>query len=418
MKKRREVRVRNEPYIYKIEIFEDGKWVRKCFRVQRKVRLSSGTRKTLSEQTDTLSEARRKRDSLQEVTAEDVPQIQHQKRSLKFVDVFKRFLNHKKVEANLQPTTLQKYEQTSRHFRFFEQIDFHQIDAKVVDAWINFLNDPDYLKLQKNSRINYRHEFDLFRGVVNYFVEFEDEEYRSPVRPRHSKRLCRRPRNSEKEIRFLEQEQQDVLLVNLKALTKTDRYLDLARLMLVQMETGLRIGEVTALQKEQLNFTTKEVYVDRHLQWDRAKGGNVTLAKGTKGGRSRMIYMSQLCMWALKLKMDFDPKAKVFSNSDGSWLQYRQAQAFYDRQFKAAGAHVTGTHTMRHTFAVNFLRRTKDIHALQKLLGHADLTETQGYAKYSDESTRQAFAVFDGKVLDVDFQNPDSQSGSQKQLEI
>ena len=64
------------------------------------------------------------------------------------------------------------------------------------------------------------------------------------------------------------------------------------------------------------------------------------------------------------------------------------------------------------TFAVNFLRETKNIHALQKLLGHADLVETQRYAKYSDESTKEAFALFDGTVLDVDFQKPDSQSDS------
>ena len=60
---------------------------------------------------------------------------------------------------------------------------------------------------------------------------------------------------------------------------------------------------------------------------------------------------------------------------------------------------------------MNFLRKTKDIHALQRLLGHADLEATQIYAKYTDESTRRAFEIFDGNVIQADFGIPGSQSG-------
>ena len=410
-KQRREVSVRNEPYIYKIEIFENGRWRRKCFRVQKKIRGVDGKRKTVSSTFDSLSEARSFRDSLKNVTKDYLSQFQYQNRSFKFSEVFKRFLNHKRFEAGLQPTTIQKYEQTGRHFQFFHSFDFNQITPQVIDTWVNLLHDPQYLETQRNNRINYRHEFDLFRGVINYFVEFENEEYRNPIRTRHNKRLCKRPRNSEKEIRFLNQDQQQQLIESLNSLIDSGVDFELARLMFVQLETGLRIGEVSALQKEQINFSTGEIYIDRHLQWDRAKGGKITLAKGTKGGRNRMIYMSGECRRILKLKNQFDPKAKTFSIGD-DWVSYRKIQHFYKKQLKAIDSLSLGSHTLRHTFAVNFLRETKNIHALQKLLGHADLVETQRYAKYSDESTKEAFALFDGTVLDVDFQRPDSQPGS------
>jgi site-specific recombinase XerD len=40
-----------------------------------------------------------------------------------------------------------------------------------------------------------------------------------------------------------------------------------------------------------------------------------------------------------------------------------------------------GTHTLRHTFAVNFLRAGGDIRMLQILLGHADIKMSQHYSK-------------------------------------
>lgn len=401
--KRREISVRNEPYIYKIENYNNGKWQRKCFRVQKKIKGLDGNRKNISSTFETLKEAREFRDSIENKTKEDLPQIRKRLRPCKFSDVFQRFLDHKKFEVGLQNTTLQTYEKTGRHLKFFNSLDFDQIDSYVVDRWADFLRDPEYQKLQQSTRINYQHEFDLFRGVANYYLEFENEDYRNPIRKRHKIRLCSRPRNSKKQIRFLNVEQQERLVHNLDSLIELNPKNDLARLMRIQLETGLRVGEVSALQKEQINFANRQINVDRHLQWDRAKGGATELAKGTKGGRSRVVLMSRECMRVLKLNFPFEPKAKIF-NIKGDWIKYRQAQHFYRKQIEEAGSTAFGTHTMRHTFAVNFLRKTKDIHALQKLLGHADLTETQGYAKYSDESTLKAFELFDGEVLDVDFE--------------
>ena len=51
-------------------------------------------------------------------------------------------------------------------------------------------------------------------------------------------------------------------------------------------------------------------------------------------------------------------------------------------------------HDLRHTFATNFLRRTKDINALREILGHGDLKMTMRYAHILDEHLREAMDVF------------------------
>jgi hypothetical protein len=49
---------------------------------------------------------------------------------------------------------------------------------------------------------------------------------------------------------------------------------------------------------------------------------------------------------------------------------------------------------LRHTFAVTFLDRTKDIHALRLLLAHSDLKTTQVDARYTNADVQRSFARF------------------------
>lgn len=314
-KKRRHAKVRNEPYVYKIESLENGKWIRKCFRVQKKVRDSTGKRVTVSRTCETLAEARSLRDTLDDLLPTELPSALQKFKPLKFKEVFQRFLHHKKNEAGLQHTTIQKYVQTGKHLAFFDKVEFDQIDSRVVDAWTDFLRDPAYLESQRNSRINYSHEFDLFRNIVNYYIEFENEEYRSPIRGKHRKRLCSRPKNSQEEPKFLSEEQVHQLLDILRSDQVNQRDQTLSQLMLVQLETGMRVSEVAGLEFHQLNFNRKEITVNQRLQWDRTKDGDIHLAKGTKGGRIRIIYMSRLCLEVLN-NLRFDrssQKVWVFS---------------------------------------------------------------------------------------------------------
>jgi site-specific recombinase XerD len=49
----------------------------------------------------------------------------------------------------------------------------------------------------------------------------------------------------------------------------------------------------------------------------------------------------------------------------------------------------------RHTYATYFLSKTKDITALQEILGHSSLSETMIYAHVLDESKQEGVKCFD-----------------------
>jgi len=54
--------------------------------------------------------------------------------------------------------------------------------------------------------------------------------------------------------------------------------------------------------------------------------------------------------------------------------------------------------TGRHTYATFFLSKTKDITALQEILGHSSLSETMIYAHVLDESKQEGAKCFDAFI--------------------
>ena len=51
-------------------------------------------------------------------------------------------------------------------------------------------------------------------------------------------------------------------------------------------------------------------------------------------------------------------------------------------------------HTLRHTFATEIYRQTKDIRGVQKMLGHADLSTTMIYTHIVDDDVENAMRGF------------------------
>lgn len=251
--------------------------------------------------------------------------------------------------------------------------------------------DTEYLETQHSSRINYEKEFSILSGFFRYYRNHEDEKFISPLLDRHRERAHARSKDQVAEIKYLDEAEEIAFLGVLK---DHDPYRDLA---LFQLHSGCRISEAAALEFKNINFSKKEVVVRQHLYWERKRDGVIHLVSGTKSGPNRVIPLSDDCLEMLKRRQQILKGGKVFPwDRDGQWLPYRCIQAVYNVAFKKAGINKSSTHVLRHTFAVRFLDQTKDIYALQKVLGHTSLEVTQVYAKYSNDSVRRAFQFFKG----------------------
>ena len=119
--------------------------------------------------------------------------------------------------------------------------------------------------------------------------------------------------------------------------------------------------------------------------------GDVLLDEGWvsvtgKGRKERQVPLSGKSVGALRAylseRVAADGETALFTGKNGTRLGQRQIQkrlqAWAVRQ--GSGQHVS-PHMMRHSYASHLLQSSRDIRAVQELLGHSNLSTTQIYTK-------------------------------------
>lgn len=136
-------------------------------------------------------------------------------------------------------------------------------------------------------------------------------------------------------------------------------------IMQVMLNMGLRVSEVTDLKPGSINLTTQKL--------------NVIAGKG---GVDRNLSIPEAMIDSLKAWKDVKPKDTkyFFTTLTGNQLSRRYIGAMVKRYAGRAGIDkVISPHTLRHTYATEYYRQTKDIETLRMILGHSDISTTQIY---------------------------------------
>lgn len=133
----------------------------------------------------------------------------------------------------------------------------------------------------------------------------------------------------------------------------------------VLLETGMRVSELTHLEKE-------------NVSWQR--GCIVTIGKGNK---RRVIPMSKTTRFYL---------TEFFKGDYRTRYSARWIQKIVHKVAEKAGIMKNVTpHVLRHTFAVCYLHRGGNLRALQGILGHTHIQTTDQYLNYSGERVIEDF---------------------------
>jgi len=150
--------------------------------------------------------------------------------------------------------------------------------------------------------------------------------------------------------------------------------------------TGMRVGELAALDVEDIDFKRGEVRV---------------LGKGRK---ERVIPMHDAARQLLAGYIDKERPVlasnatgsqigdPVFLSVKGGRLSDRGIRRVVDRFFRGLeGGKRISPHTLRHTFATHMLQGGADLRTVQELLGHVDLSTTQIYTHLSKGQLKEVF---------------------------
>jgi integrase len=157
-------------------------------------------------------------------------------------------------------------------------------------------------------------------------------------------------------------------------------------MIVVALNTGLRIGELIALHWADVDLMKGRLRVTRN-DWEGTLGT-------PKSGKNRDIPLNLAAQQAL-MALPTRDFARVFTDSQGTPRKYRQSNHALERICKRAGLAPIQWHALRHTFASHLVMKGVPLKAVQELLGHGTQAMTERYAHLSPDMRRNAVAVLD-----------------------
>lgn len=326
----------------------------------------------------------------------------------------RKFLEYCEIDRGHSPLTISNYQHyLDRFLQFCQQKNISSPGAFSQDLiheyrlWLNRLSDspaaPEGL-----SKTTQNYHLIALRSFLRYLSK-QDIESLAPEKIE----LADTP---DRTITFLEPDELDRLLsapVPTKLLGSRD-----AAILMVLFSTGLRVAELTGLNRDQVNLKTDELTVVG------------------KGGKARLVFLSEMARDALanylKRRKDRDPAlfvrhgkravAATSAQKSGGRRATLSPVEVGDYRVKVSGQAVSELrltprtiqrivkqyakkagitkdihpHTIRHSFATDLLGNGADIRSVQQLLGHSSITTTQIYTHVTNKQLRDVHRKFHG----------------------
>ena len=153
----------------------------------------------------------------------------------------------------------------------------------------------------------------------------------------------------------------------------------------VMLDAGLRAGEVVAIRPDHLDMRTCKLMV-----------------REGKGSKDRTLWISSDLRDLVGEWLERRTESPwLFPTRHGTKMSTRYLRSMVKKYAKKAGIteiSKVSPHTLRHTFATDLYRETKNIRLVQKALGHADLSTTMIYTHIVDDELEDAMKGFRAAV--------------------
>jgi site-specific recombinase XerD len=206
----------------------------------------------------------------------------------------------------------------------------------------------------------------VFRGLLRYLIQEEDYRVLPPDHVRLFQPLERR-------VKVLRIEQ----LARLLASPNSETRMGLRDTAIVEFffSTGMRLGELAALNRRDVNLKTREMSI-------RGKRGKVRVVfVSIRAGDAVARYLDGRVDHLIPLFVAHpDRLANALPPGEEYRLSTSSIYKLVKRYARLAGiVSDVSPHVLRHTFATDLLRNGCDLRSVQEMLGHQNVSTTQIY---------------------------------------
>ncbi len=296
-----------------------------------------------------------------------------------------QFLEHLEIEKNRSRLTIRNYDlYLSRFLDFAKKRSATKPSDLTLDLvrnfrlWLNRQRDQQGRELKL---VTQNYHIIALRSFLKYLSKRD-------IKALSAEKL-ELGKTPSRQVEFLEADDLEKLLrAPEKEKTEIMRLRDKAILELL-FSTGLRVAELTALKRRQINLKKDEFAV-----------------RG-KGDKLRIVFLSPAARGALQkyLSARTDNSEAMFVRhnhplaiDDNSPLTSRSIERLVKKYALLAGVSNKITpHTLRHTMATDLLAAGADLRSVQEILGHASITTTQIYTHVTNRRLKEIHRKYHGR---------------------
>jgi len=304
---------------------------------------------------------------------------------MKITEATTRFIKYLKNIRNASPYTIRNYERSLGLL-----IEVMGQDAKISDLSLDKIDDfrdSIFSKKTKDGSSISRRTQNIYLIPIRSFLKFCLKRELSSVIL------------SPEKIELIKIDPHDVSGLNAKELdtlrtfrSSKNEFIVARDRAIVEMlfSTGLRISELTSLNRENVNLETREFSIVG------------------KGKKIRAIFLTPRAVEFLQKYLDlrddnFSPffisarKTKEDFEKKGENRRISRTAIevmVRDRGRKCGITRPVTPHILRHTFATTLLRNGADLRSVQELLGHASISTTQIYTHFVNADLKKTHEKF------------------------
>jgi len=267
------------------------------------------------------------------------------------------------VNLNCRESTVDQYA-GALNFHIFPEFKNDRLDRITRGNIRHFLLEKHSGGLSRTRVIFLRA---VFSGVFNYAID--EELIETNPASGISKRLF--PKNTDAKKRIGKGDVfTDAELVALLDTCKTD-FPEFYPFLLAACRTGMRVGELSALQWGDINFKNNYIHVGRSYRLGRFNS--------PKNGKARRVDMSgqlaEVLKETLKIGGFKDVKEIIFQHN-GRVMAHFYISNIYKRILKRAGLRYRKFHSLRHSFCANLLSKGVSPYYVSRQVGHSSINIT------------------------------------------
>ena len=202
---------------------------------------------------------------------------------------------------------------------------------------------------------------------------------------------CKAPVTRPKEMQVLTGEEIQRLLIQ----AKEDGCFEL---LLLELSTGLRRGEILAIQWDDLDFRTGTLRVERQVQ--RIQGKLVVSQPKTRASCRSILLPAPVLEILAQYRQSVSSHWMFPSpKKEDSPLDPAAVRKKLSAVLKRAGCPAVRFHDLRHTFATSALEHGMDVKTLSTVIGHVSSATTLNvYAHVTDEMRQKAADKIDRAI--------------------